>query len=80
MLDKNTYSRLSGVCDCELPIVCAKLDRPPPFARACPGGTGAPLIGPPKAHCELLPTQPYYQLCISRQANFQNILTQLPIL
>ena len=54
-----TYSRLSGVCGCELPIACAKLDAGPPFARGCAAGSpGAPPVGPAKApepHCACPP-------------------------
>lgn len=54
--DDGTYDGSSGVCGCELPIVCAKLERPPPFVLAwAVASPGAPPIGPPKPHWDPLP-------------------------
>ncbi len=44
-LGDGTYSRLRGVCGCELPI-----DTGIPFVRDCAAGSpGAPPVGPVKA-------------------------------
>ena len=44
------HSRLRGVCGCELPMACAKLEAGVPLGRDCAAGRpGAPPAGPPKA-------------------------------